>query len=71
MLLNTILLASGEGLNGRYLTDNSNTECAYYPASNMLVVINNSNTTQNTSIETEGGKVTVEVEAYDTKIIEL
>lgn len=71
MLLNTILLASGEGINGRYLTDNSNTECAYYPASNMLVVINNSNTTQNTSIETEGGKVTVEVEAYDTKIIEL
>lgn len=71
MLLNLILLASGEGLNGMYLTDNYHTECAYYPNSEMLVVINNSEKIQNTSINTEKGIVFAEVEPYDTKIIKL
>lgn len=71
MLLNLILLASGEGLDGQYLTDNYNTECAYYPNSDMLVVINNSEKIQNTSINTEKGIVFAEVAPYDTKIMKL
>lgn len=42
LLLNLILLAGGEDRNGLYLTDNCCTECAYYPGSGQLVVINNS-----------------------------
>lgn len=32
MLLNLLLYAGGEALDGLYLTDNPCTECAYYPA---------------------------------------
>ena len=46
MLLNLILLAGGEDLDGLYLTDNPYTECAYYPGSGQLVVINNSEENQ-------------------------
>ena len=50
MLFNTILFAGGEALDGEYITDNPYTECAYYPASNMLVIINNSGETQAASV---------------------
>lgn len=71
MLFNTILFAGGEALDGEYITDNPCTECAYYPASNMLVIINNSGETQTASVKTEAGVRTATLEAYDTAIIQM
>lgn len=71
MLFNTILFAGGEALDGEYITDNPYTECAYYPASNMLVIINNSGKTQTASVKTEAGVRTATLEAYDTAIIQM
>ena len=71
MLFNTILLAGGEALDGEYITDNPYTECAYYPASNMLVIINNSGETQTASVKTEAGVKSATLEAYDTAIIQM
>lgn len=71
MLFNIILLAGGEALDGEYITDNPYTECAYYPASNMLVIINNSGETQTASVKTEAGVKSATLEAYDTAIIQM
>lgn len=71
MLLNTLLYAGNHELASKYITDNAYTECAYYPESKMLVVINNSDVSQKTVVDTEFGKQEVEIQAYDTKIIQL
>ncbi|MCD8068046.1 MAG: D-galactosyl-beta-1-4-L-rhamnose phosphorylase, partial [Lachnospiraceae bacterium] len=71
MLYQLIRCAGGEGLTGDYMTDNLNCECAYYPGSNKLVVINNSDTVQTTSIPTPQGLQTVTLDAYDTLVMEL
>lgn len=71
MLLNTILFAGGEVLDGEYITDNPYTECAYYPASNMLVIINNSGETQTASVKTEAGVKSATLDGYDTAIIQM
>jgi beta-D-galactosyl-(1->4)-L-rhamnose phosphorylase len=71
MLLNAILYAAGEKLSQPYVTDNLYTECAYFASSNRLVVINNSDIEQETTIPTDDSKVTVRIAPYDTKIIEL
>ncbi|MBQ7943348.1 MAG: 1,3-beta-galactosyl-N-acetylhexosamine phosphorylase [Lachnospiraceae bacterium] len=68
MLLNLILTAGKEATDGNYLTDNANMECAYYPESKTLIIINNSGETQTTSVKTEYGVETVTLEAYDTII---
>lgn len=71
MLFNIILLAGGEALDGEYITDNPYTECAYYPASRMLVIINNSGEIQTASVKTETGVKSATLEAYDTAIIQM
>ena len=71
MLYQLIRYAGGEGMNGMYMTDNLYTECAYYPESKKLVVINNSDVEQTTTIPTEQGDKTVTIAAYDTTFIEL
>lgn len=71
MLLNTILYACKESLSQNYITDSAMTECAYYPESNMLVVINNSDEKQHPVVVTKNGKVELDIEAYDTKIVSL
>ncbi|MCD8338237.1 MAG: 1,3-beta-galactosyl-N-acetylhexosamine phosphorylase [Lachnospiraceae bacterium] len=71
MLYQLIRYAGGEGLSGLYMTDNLYTECAYYPASGRLVVINNSDTEQTAAIPTEKGERTVSIAPYDTTFIEL
>lgn len=68
MLLNLILDAGGEAPNGLYLTDNAEMECAYYPESRTLVVINNADTVQECKIHTEYGTEHVRLEAFDTVI---
>ncbi len=68
MLYQLIRYAGGEGLTGLYMTDNLYTECAYYPESKKLVVINNSDVEQTTTVKTECGDITVTIDAYDTVI---
>lgn len=51
-----------------YITDNPYTECAYYQESGKLVVINNSDREQVTTITTGNSTLTVTIDAYDTKI---
>ncbi|MCD8013024.1 MAG: 1,3-beta-galactosyl-N-acetylhexosamine phosphorylase [Lachnospiraceae bacterium] len=69
MLYQLIRYAGGEGISGLYMTDNPWTECAWYPQSGRLVVINNSDAVQTTSIPTEKGIETVTVAAYDTAVL--
>lgn len=71
LLLNLILLAGREDLNGLYLTDNANTECAYYPGSGRLVVINNSDQPQTTAVRTQKGSVETQLEPYATKMLNI
>jgi beta-D-galactosyl-(1->4)-L-rhamnose phosphorylase len=71
LLLNIIRFAGNELNETRYITDNMYTECAYYPESKILVVINNSDLKQTTTVDTEFGKQTVELEPYDTVILNL
>lgn len=71
MLYQLIRYAGGEGMSGLYMTDNLYTECAYYPESRKLVVINNSEAEQTTTIPTEKGDRTVTIAPYDTTFMEL
>lgn len=68
LLLNMIRFAGNELHETKYITDNLYTECAYYPESKMLVVINNSDQLQRTTVDTEYGKQTMELDPYDTMI---
>ena len=71
MLYQLIRYAGGEGMSGLYMTDNLYTECAYYPESKKLVVINNSDVEQTTTIPAENGDKTVTIAPYDTIFMEL
>ncbi|MEK3787248.1 1,3-beta-galactosyl-N-acetylhexosamine phosphorylase [Paenibacillus sp. FSL K6-1230] len=68
LLFNLIRYASNEDQDNLYIPDNVNTECAYYPDSGMLVVINNSDQPQETSIPTENGTLSYSIEPFDTII---
>lgn len=68
LLLNLIRFAGNEFTETKYITDSLYTECAYYPASKILVVINNSDELQNTTIQTEYGQQTMTLDPYDTMI---
>lgn len=69
MLLNLLLYFSGNDFQGNYITDNAHVECTYYPDSQVLVIINNSDSTQVASIHTEFGIVTVSLSEYESKKI--
>lgn len=71
MLFNLICHAGNEGLQVAFVTDNLYMECAYYPNSKILVVINNSDCLQTTTICTDNGPITITLEAYDYKKIEI
>lgn len=71
MLFNLIRYSGREGLNGKYITDNLQMECAFYPKSNILVIINNSDRQQTTSIKTDYESIAVTLEAFDNKIVDL
>lgn len=71
LLYQLIRYAGGEGITGMYMTDNLHTECAYYPESNTLVVINNSDTQQKTCVETHAGTKELTLEPYQTMFINL
>ncbi len=71
MLLNTILYAAGEKIKQKYITDNAYTECAYYPKSKKLVIINNSEKEQIANVITDQENLKVMLDSYDTKIFDL
>lgn len=71
MLLNLMLYGLGLDLDQNYLTDNANAECAYYPASGKMVVINNSGEKLSTSVKTEKGTKSFILEAFETQIVDL
>ncbi len=68
MLLNLILGAGKEQTDDCYLTDNADTECAFYPDSKTLVVINNSGDVQECSVKTKQGTLKFTLDAFDTVI---
>lgn len=66
LLMRAILYAAGmESGMDMYVCDNPLTECAYYPGSNKLVIINNTGDVQKTKVNTAGGLVEAEIEPYD------
>lgn len=69
MLLNLILAGCGESIEQNYLTDNIHTECAWYPASGKLVVINNSEEAQSCTIATEKGRAACTLKPYGVEFI--
>lgn len=70
MLLNLMLYGLGMDLDQNYLTDNADAECAYYPASGKMVVINNSDKKLTTNVKTEKGVKTFTLEAFETQIVD-
>jgi beta-D-galactosyl-(1->4)-L-rhamnose phosphorylase len=71
LLLNLVLYTAKEDWDGKYITDNPLTECTYFPSSKTLVVLNNSDHQQITSINTEYGKKTVTLDPYDNRIMHI
>lgn len=70
MLLNLMLWAKGLPLNAAYLTTDPGTECAWFPDSRQLVVINNTDTPRTTAVHTPEGDVTVELEPFAACILD-
>jgi beta-D-galactosyl-(1->4)-L-rhamnose phosphorylase len=68
LLLNLITYAANLGENVKYITDNADAECAYYPKDNKLVVINNSEEKVETSVLTDEGVKKFTLEPFETKI---
>lgn len=66
MLLNLILAAAGREEKQLYLCDNAWCECAYFPDSDMLVVMNLSEERQKTMVLTGKGEQQLELEAFET-----
>lgn len=54
-----------------YMTDNADTECAYYPESRRLVVINNSSKKQQVRVDTEHGMKEFLLAPYETRFEDL
>ena len=69
LLYQLIRYAGGEEIKGLYMTDNADCECAYYPGSNILVVINNSGAVQQTMVAIKNGEKELTLEPYETKFV--
>ena len=69
MLLNLILLNVKDKT--QYLPDNPNVECAYYPAANKLVVINNTDSQQECTVEANGKSIHAKIDAYGQQQFEV
>ncbi len=69
LLLNILVSLSKE--KAKYITDNMYTESAYYPGSNTLVVINNSDKAQKTHVFTGDKNIEFELKPYETRITEI
>lgn len=70
MLMNLILWGT-QNDESMYLTDNPETECAYYPDAGKLVVINNSTKEQQVNVNTEKGVKNFVLQAYGQIAVDL
>lgn len=71
-LMNIIINATGGNTETeKYITDNALCECTYYPAVGKLVVINNSDAVQKTTVKTDAGDKAVELDAFDIQILDV
>lgn len=71
MLLELLLHAAGAKAEDVYLSDSATVETAYYPADQVLVVLNNAEEAVDTVIQTPDGPLNVHLEAMETKMIQL
>ena len=68
MLLNLMLYAKGMELDREYVTNCADAECAYYPTSGKLVVINNSEAALNINVKTKKGVREFNLKPFETQI---
>lgn len=72
MLLNILMYAADIPFDTNYITDNAYTECAYFPSDKKLIIINNSDRKQTTTVKTENGAIEFkDIEPFDTIIKQL
>ena len=71
MLLNLILYGCKEPIEQMYLTDNAHTECAYFPESQCLIVMNNSGGSEECRVRTEKGICEFQLKPYETRMEQL
>ena len=71
MLLNLILYGTGNDLYSEYLTDSADAECAFYPTSGKLVVMNNSDTALDANVRTEKGVLNFSLKPFETVVSQL
>lgn len=71
MLLKLLLDAAGLPQNQNYLTDHPDTECAYFPKSGKLAVINNSDREVSCTVQTEYGPKCFTLAPYGSVIEQL
>ncbi|WP_167958465.1 1,3-beta-galactosyl-N-acetylhexosamine phosphorylase [Anaerosporobacter faecicola] len=68
MLLQILLQAVHQDQEPMYITDNPNTECAYYPKVKTLVAINNTEEIQETKVRTPYGEEIFQLAANESQI---
>ena len=71
LLLNLMLYAKGDLGKALYLTDNADTECAFYPNAGRLVVMNETDKDREANVMTEEGAVHVSLKPFETQIMDL
>ena len=71
LLYQLIRYAGDEDIQGIYMTDNADCECAYYPGSKKLVVINNSASVQQTKVTVDDGVKEVTLQPFETVFVTL
>ncbi len=71
MLLNLMLYSTGMSLDQEYLTDNADVECAFYPKSGKLVVINNSDSETKANVRIQGGSMAFTLKPFETRIADV
>lgn len=69
MLFDLILYLTGHLDDALYITDDARAEAAYYPASQTLLVFNNTDEAVTTTVRTPAGGITVDLAPMETKII--
>ena len=66
-----MLYAKGDLGKALYLTDNADTECAFYPNAGRLVVMNETDKERDANVMTEEGAVHVSLKPFETQIMDL
>lgn len=71
LLLNILLYVTGIGLNASYITSNENTECSCFPEAHKLIIANNSDQEQETTVQTEKGQISCTIPAFDEVFLDI